>query len=165
MDVDELFAKHQPALLRYLTRYSGDPDIAADAAQEAYLRLLESPPTRGNNVRAWLFTVATNVVRDGWKRERSELKFSGNPERALAADPTPDPHERAESAERAKLTRQMLEQASEREREILLMWSEGFGHSEIAEAVGTTTGTIAPTIARALKKMAKQIDQYKREDV
>lgn len=165
MNADELFYKHQPALLRYLTRFSGDPDVAADAIQDAYLRLVESPPRNKDNVRAWLFTVATNVVRDGWKREDRAKRLVDTPERAPALSEPPDPHAGVEQTERALLARQMLTRVSEKERTILLMWVEGFAHKEIAEVVGTTPGTIGPTIARALKKMAKQIDRFRQEGV
>ena len=37
-DLEALFNQHHAGLLRYLTRYTGDPDEAADAVQEAYLR-------------------------------------------------------------------------------------------------------------------------------
>ena len=165
MDIDDLFAKHQAALLRYLTCYTGDPDVAADAAQDAYLRLLESPPRSADNVRAWLFTVATNVVRNGWKRQGRMARLLKVPGRAPVADQAPDPHTAVERAERARFARRMVAKLSARERTVLLMWVEGFLHREIAEAVGTTTRTIGPTIARALKKLACEIDQYLREDI
>lgn len=164
LDLGVLFAKHQETLLRYLTRFSGDPEIAADAAQEAYLRLLESPPDNTNNVRAWLFTVATNVVRDGWKRDKTASRLDDAPGRTPVGDETPDPHVAAERGERAEMARRMLAKLSERERTIVLMWLEGFKHREIADAIGTTTKTISPTIARALNKLAGDITRQKRED-
>ena len=165
MDVEELFSKHQAALLRYLTRYTGDADAAADAVQHVYLRLLESPPRDDNNLKSWLFTVATNVVRDGWRREKVEERLRDAPERARTETQAPDPHGQVERKERILIARQMLTRVSERERTVLLMWVEGFAHQEIAEAVGTTVGTIGPTIARALKKMSKHIDEFLQEDV
>jgi RNA polymerase sigma-70 factor (ECF subfamily) len=59
----ELFGVHFPRLYRYLDRLSGDPDLAADVAQEAFVRLyrrgsLPDAPT------AWLITVAMNLVRN-----------------------------------------------------------------------------------------------------
>jgi len=165
VDVDVLFEKHQISLLRYLTRYTGDPDTAADYAQDAYLRLLESPPKHDNNLRAWLFTVATNLVRDGWKRQSRADRLRDLPERAPIADQGPDPQTAAESSERVAIARSMLAKLSDRERTILLMWVEGFMHREIAESVGTTTKTIGPTIARALKKLEGDIECFMREDL
>ena len=165
MNADELFNKHQPALLRYLTRYTGDPEVAADATQHAYLKLVESPPREKDNLRAWLFTVATNVVHDGWRHDRQTQRLLQSAESVLEPQGPPDPQASAEHAERLELARKMLTRVSDKERTILLMWIEGFAHKEIAEVVGTTTATIGPTIARALKKMSKQIDEFLREDV
>ena len=97
MEVDELFSKHQAGLLRYLTRYAGDPDVAADAAQDVYLRFMKSPPRNNDNVRAWLFTVATNVVRDGWKRDGRAERLLDTPELAPTATPALDPQAGLES--------------------------------------------------------------------
>ena len=163
MDPGALFAKHQAALLRYLTRLCSDADAAADAAQDAYLRLLESPPTDTGNVRAWLFTVATNAVRDGWKRDKSRQKHA-SPGRMPLGDPQLDPHSAVEHRERAAAVRHMLDKLSEREKTMVLMWLEGFKHSEIGETLGTTTKTVSPTIARALNKISGDIERYMREN-
>ncbi len=154
MDVDALFERHHPALVRYLTRYTGDPDEAADAAQEAYLRLVERPPERQQNVRAWLFTVATNVVRDNWKKRREVALSLEAAERATVEQPAPDPHAAVEREERRHAVRQILAKLSAKERTILLMREEGFTHREIAEAVGTTPKSIGTMIARALGKLS-----------
>ena len=64
VDLNALYREHNEALTRYLMRLTGDWDSASDAAQEAYSRLLSQPPPRDDNLRAWLYTVATNVVRE-----------------------------------------------------------------------------------------------------
>ena len=72
MDASQLFEAHHAELVRYLVRLTGDGDRAADAAQEAFARLVANPP-RDEKPRAWLFTVATNVVRamaNSGKRQR-----------------------------------------------------------------------------------------------
>jgi DNA-directed RNA polymerase specialized sigma24 family protein len=58
----ELFRNHPDALYRYLVRLSGDPDFAADAAQEAFVRLLDRAPV-GPAERAWLFKVGNSLLR------------------------------------------------------------------------------------------------------
>ena len=161
MDVEALFEEHQPALLRYLTRYTGDSEEAADAAQEAYLRLVERPPHRSENVRAWLFTVATNVVRDGWKRQRTAESVLGFPGRLPAVHTVPGPEAAYERVERRRMVRRMLQKLSDKERTMLLMWDEGFSHREIADAVGTTRNSVGPTIARALGRLSRDIRRLK----
>ena len=157
VDVDALFAEHNAALIRYLTRLTGDPEQAQDAAQESYLRLLTRPPANSGNVRAWLFTVATNVVRDHWKKQSSIRELADASPQALSFDPQQDPHEQLERAERRQIVRRMLARLSEKERTVLLMREEGFLHREIAETIGTTTKSVGTMIARALQKLASEL--------
>lgn len=162
-ELEVLFAEQQAALLRYLTRLTDDPELAADAAQDAYLRLLESPPRDTNNVRAWLFTVATNIVRDSWKKVKTARRIKEAPQLVPNGGEDPDPLTIVERTERAEIARRLLAKLSDRERTVVLMWLEGFKHREIAETVGTTTKTVSPTIARALNKLARDIERYQRE--
>jgi len=154
MDVATFFAEHHRALYRYLARFCGDPDLAADAAQEAFVRLIERPP-RGGVQRAWLYTVATNVVLDaGRRRARQERLLAAVPDRAPHGDAGPDAHASLEAAERVGTVRRALATLGDRDRQVLLMREEGFSHREIAEAVGTTTGSVGTMIARALDRLA-----------
>ncbi len=159
VDIQALYAAHHASLLRYLTRLTGDADHAADAAQESYLRLVRRPPERTDNLKAWLFTVATNVVRDDWKKRRHALALAGTPSRAPQGDPPPSPHEQLERNEQRRLVREMLRALPNRDRTVLLMREEGFSHKEIADAVGTTTGSVGTMIARALRKLANELAQ------
>ena len=82
---------HGQSLLRYVLRLTrGDMPFAEDVVQESLLRLWRKPevlqqPT--DNVRAWLFTVARNLVIDDRRSARytRELQTEYLPER-----PSPD---------------------------------------------------------------------------
>ena len=158
VDLNTLYLEHNDALNRYLLRLTGDRDSAADAAQEAYSRLLSQPPARDDNLRAWLFTVATNVVRDGWKKQQTALRLVGNQAATPTANSAPDPHELVERKERQAVVRKVLDRLSIRDRTVLLMREEGFSHKEIAVAVDTTTKSVGTMIARALRKFASELD-------
>lgn len=154
MDAAHLFEEHHAGLYRYLVRLTGDADLAQDAVQETFSRLLARPP-RDEHPRAWLFTVATNVVRT-WSNERKRRRslLQRKPQHAPHADPPADPAEAAHAAEMCRAVRHALSQLSDRERTVLLMREEGFAHREIALAVGTTTGSVGTMVARALDKLA-----------
>jgi RNA polymerase sigma factor (sigma-70 family) len=149
-----LFEEHHGSLHRYLTRLCGDADVAADAAQEVFVRLIERPPADGVQ-RAWLFKVGTNVVLEANRtRTRHARLLNGAASRAPMADPEPGAHERVESTDRHRAVRAALDALSAKERTALLMREEGFTHREIAETVGTTTGSVGTLLARALDKLA-----------
>ena len=157
INVTQLFQQHYDGLYRYLVRLTGDADTAADAAQEAFVRLVERPP-QNRHLRAWLYAVATNVVRDSARaRSRWATLLSASPDRAPLGDLGPAPDAAAEASERQKVVRAALERLSWKERTVLLMREEGFAHHEIATAVGTTTGSVGTMLARALNKLAAEL--------
>jgi RNA polymerase sigma factor (sigma-70 family) len=154
IDAAALFDRHHASLFRYLVRLTGDVDLAHDAAQEAFTRLVTNPP-RNEQPRAWLFTVATNIVRawsNAQRRRRTLLSAAGA--RAPVADPLPDPEQSLLSDQRRSAVRAALQALSEKERTLLLMREEGFTHRDIAAAIGTSTGSVGTMIARALDRLA-----------
>lgn len=161
MDVREVFEEHYDPLFRYLSRLTGDPDAAADAAQEAFVRLVEKSPA-DEQVRAWLFRVATNVVRDEMRVRQRRLELLREaPGRVPVADQPVAPDEALELQERRARVRSALNALSAKEQTILLMREEGFSHQEIAEAVETTTRSVGSMIARALQKLSVELTQQR----
>ncbi len=151
VDFEAVFARLYPSLFRYLNRMTGDADVAADIAQEAFVRLLRQPIPDAD-ARRWLFTVATNLVRD-WarsaERQRRLLQESyGGPTRLAPPD------EAVERAERIQAVRAALAKLAPRDREILLMREEGFRYAEIAEVVGVAPSSVGTLLARALRRFS-----------
>src|SRR4051794_19056948 len=69
--------RHKDAVVSYLTRLSGDRDRAEDLAQDTFLRLFRaaSDYTEQGYLRAYLFRIATNLVRSGERRERRRRRL------------------------------------------------------------------------------------------
>ena len=146
----ELYERLQPSLLRYLERLTADSDVAQDVSQEAFMRLLRRTDLTGDDARLWIFTVATNLVRDhGRTVTRRQRLLSGRP---VLPNSTPTPDVETERAEEVARVRAALNQLPERDRQLLLMREEGFRYQEMAEAVGVAPGSVGTLIARALKK-------------
>jgi RNA polymerase sigma factor (sigma-70 family) len=161
VDFDAVFEKLYPSLFRYLHRLTGDQDVAEDITQEAFVRLLRQPLPDAE-VRPWVFTVATNLVRDrARKNERRHRLLTGAPN-LVTRPPLPD--EEAERAERVALVRRVLERLPERDRQLLLMREEGFKYDEIAETIGVATASVGTLIARALKKFAAELAEQEVTD-
>jgi RNA polymerase sigma factor (sigma-70 family) len=155
--IEHLFERHHDEIYRYVFRLTGDADLAADIAQETFIRWVEREP-EGSEPRAWLFKVATNLCRDHARvnsRRLVLLRESG--EDGTIGDAPASPAESLEQRERGTAVRAVLEALPEKERTILLMQQEGFSHREIADAVGTTTGSIGTMLARALKRFSSEV--------
>ena len=159
MDFEAAFNSHQESLFRYVNRLVGDADLASDVVQESFVRLL-SHPLPDDEVRRWLFTVATNLVRDDARmRTRRQRLLTERYERSdLAGDPVDVPDEVAIRSERIAAARAALERLSPRDRQMLLMREEGFRYSEIAEVIDVAPGSVGTLLARALRRFADAVD-------
>jgi RNA polymerase sigma-70 factor (ECF subfamily) len=88
--IQRLWDQHAAVLWRFAWRLTGDQDRAADVVQETLLRAWQQPQvaTNGQSTRAWLFTIARNMIADGWgppePTERGALNGALN--RALVGD-------------------------------------------------------------------------------
>lgn len=69
----------------YLQRLVGDAHVAEDLAQEVFLQVHRALPTYdpARDPRPWLFTIATNKLRDHW---RSRAAQTGRAEVSLEAE-------------------------------------------------------------------------------
>lgn len=152
-DFDALYARLHAPLLRYVERLVGDRDAAEDLVQEAFVRLLRRPDLDGEDARLWIFTVATNLVRDRGRAatRRQRLLAAGTVEQPSINLPDED----LERAERIRTVRTALDALPERDRLMLLMREEGFRYSEIAEALNVSASSVGTLIARALKRFTE----------
>lgn len=157
MDFDRVFREVYPRLFRYLNRLTGSPETADDVAQESFVRLLENSLPEAD-AGPWLFTVATNLVRDHARAAKRKERLNLHPR--LERSPAPLPDEHAAHAEAVESVRRALEAVPERDRMMLLMRAEGFRYAEIAEIVGVATGSVGTLLARASRRFA---DVYQKE--
>jgi RNA polymerase sigma-70 factor, ECF subfamily len=158
--VATLFEKNFPRLFRYLDRLSGEPELAADLAQEAFVKLYG----RGSlpeQPEAWLVTVALNLFRNvkSTRARRHRLLTIARAESAHS-DPPPLPTQSAEAMELRSRVRSAIEQLSERDRRLLLLRAEGYSYRDIAMALELNEASIGTLLSRAKRAFS---DVYKDE--
>ena len=76
--VHALYEEHAPAVWRYALRLTGDRARAEDIVQEVLLRAWKHPNVLDqseSSARAWLFTVARNLVFDEHRSARSQREI------------------------------------------------------------------------------------------
>jgi len=137
-------------LLGYLIRACGERDLAEDLWQESYCRFLtsEAPEMDDRQSRSYLFQIATNLLRDRWRRPREESPAEGVPEAASHEPPL----------DGRLAMRQAFQRLKPRERQLLwLAYVEGSNHKEIAECTGLRAGSIRLLLLRARRKLAELI--------
>jgi RNA polymerase sigma factor (sigma-70 family) len=155
-----LFGREFPRLFRYLDRLTGEPELAADLAQEALVRLYR----RGalpDSPRAWLVAAAMNLLRNVRSTRSRRLRLL-TPERAghAHADPEPSPGEgRGAEVERRRV-RAALDALPERERWLLLLHAEGYRYREIAEALELNEASVGTLLARAKRAFRERFEEH-----
>ncbi|MGA3160050.1 MAG: sigma-70 family RNA polymerase sigma factor [Terracidiphilus sp.] len=134
-------------LWAYLARVSGDGTLADDLMQESFVRFLcASRPEEGEVAgRRYLFRIATNLLRDHWRRRRP-VSIEEISEELFAVSP---------SYSSADLLSPALARMRPRERQLLwLAHAEGYTHREIAEITGLAAASIRLLLFRARGKIA-----------
>jgi RNA polymerase sigma factor (sigma-70 family) len=142
-----LFETEFPRLYRYLDRMSGDPDLAADLAQESFIRLYRRG-SMPDHPSPWLVTVALNLFRNTrtMSARRGRLLTLVRAEATLS-DPPPVPGQSVSTeSERVRIA---LAQLPQRERELLLLRSEGYSYRELARVLSLHEPSIGTLLLRA----------------
>lgn len=149
MDQDSfrsLYERTARPLWVYLSRKTGDSQLADDLLQETYYRFLrthvrfESDSHRKN----YLFRIATNLANDTFRAGRDEQL----PEN-YDAGTAPHNHQNKADVNRA------MARLKPRERDALwLAYAEGLSHKEIAEALGVKATSMKILLFRARQKFA-----------
>jgi RNA polymerase sigma-70 factor, ECF subfamily len=156
-DWGEIYRTTFPDLVRYLHRKVWDADRARDLAQEAFARALESTGAGEGpvNPRAWVFRIAANLAHDEARsamRRRRHLVLLKND---AASAERPDPLAGMERQAREDAARAALDQLTERDREVLLLWDAGMSYTEIAAQTELSVGAIGTTLARARRRLVE----------
>ncbi len=141
-------------LVRFLHRKVWDADRAHDLAQETFSRALRETPV---NPRAWLFRVARNLATDearsAMRQKRHLVLVKTDTE--VRQEAAPDPEEDFDRRERLATVRRALEQLTDRDRDVLLLWDAGLNYEEIAADVGLSPRAIGTTLARARRRLVE----------
>lgn len=152
----ETYFQHKPELLRFLSKRLGSSSLAADLAQDLYLKLrttTDLPPVR--DARAYLFSMAAHLATDHVRVDSRRAAIRQDADGVVwqrADDLTPERH----ALGRAELA--YLEDAvarlHPRVRQVFyLSRFEGKSQAEIAEAVGVGLTTVHKDLKAAMAAM------------
>ncbi|MCG3180241.1 MAG: ECF RNA polymerase sigma factor SigW [Phycisphaerae bacterium] len=163
---ERLIGLYSPRLYGYLLRLVGRPDDAEELLQEVFLRLVRSIGSyrHDGQLTAYLFRIATNVVRDRHRRKKVRPHQVAESEAAeddaglalgdQVAGDEPAPDASLGLRERADALNQALGRLPEEQRQVILLrhFSElPFG--EIAQLMDCPVGTVLARAHRGLKRL------------
>ena len=146
-------------LWAYLARVSADPALADDLMQESFVRFLcaeRAMQIEDGEVasRRYLFRIATNLLRDYWRKPRAS-SIEDIPEELFAAKLG------GAGTDAVAMLAPAMRQMKPRERQLLwLAHAEGYSHREIAEITGLGSASIRLLLFRARRKIARLLTEF-----
>ena len=142
----ELFRSTYPKLAGWVRRLVDDDDTAHEIASEAFVRLL-SRWTRVDAPQSYLYMIATNLIRDHWRKTERERRAIRNVTAGSSADPVAYPVQDVD-------VRNLIASLPARLRDpFLLHYYAGFGIREVAALLHRPEGTIKADLFAARAKL------------
>jgi len=166
--LNALMDRHGERLFHYLLRQLNNESDAADLAQETFVRVYQNR-TRfdpAHKFSTWLYTIATNLLRDRfrWRQRHPQVSLDAEREEAGAIlDTLPDtaatPAEQIVTEERAVEVRKAIESLPDDLRSPLLLSEyEGLSHAEIGAVLSCSTKAVETRLYRARNHLRKRLD-------
>jgi RNA polymerase sigma factor (sigma-70 family) len=153
---EETVLPHLDAAFNYARWLTKNEAEAEDVVQDACVRAMRFfSSLRGDDARAWLFTIVRNAWYSRLSRKVSVPDGAGlNDAERQAPDGALDPEERLLQQHTVALVRAALEELPVDYREVILLREiEGLSYKEIAAVVGVPIGTVMSRLARARERL------------
>jgi RNA polymerase sigma-70 factor, ECF subfamily len=149
-----LYDEHAGALWRYAVRLTGDAARAEDVVQETLMRAWQHPKViedTERSARAWLFTVARNMIID----ERRSARFR-NVVGSLDDSSTPEqsaPDEVDSALDRLLIADAMAQMTAEHRAVVERSYYRGWSTAQIAADLDIAEGTVKSRLHYALRAL------------
>ncbi len=156
----ELHDEHAAALWRYALRLTGDHARAEDVVQETLLRAWRHPEVTDDaerSARAWLFTVARNMIIDERRSARFRNESSTADVEAIADRAGPD---EVDTALDKLLLSTALSQLSDDHRAVVLRaYYQGWSVAQTAADLQIAEGTVKSRLHYAVRALRLSLQE------
>jgi len=144
--VEELFKGVYPKLAGWVRRLVDDDDTAHEIASEAFVRLL-ARWTRVDSPQSYLYMIATNLIRDHWRKTERERRAIRSVTAGAALEEVAYPVQDVD-------VRNLIASLPPRLRDpFLLHYYGGFGIREVAALLRRPEGTIKADLFAARSRL------------
>ncbi len=155
-EFDLVFADHYQRLVRALTVVAGDPETAADAVQEAFVKahLRWRRISRYDDPVGWIRRVAINQLRDDHRRAGSKRRAIAR--LAVRSETT------TEAPEIDEFDRLLSELPQQQRATTALYYVDGLTINEIATSLDLAEGTVKSHLHDARRKLRPVLEREQR---
>tara|TARA_B100000686_G_scaffold132462_1_gene139430 strand:+ start:20687 stop:21331 length:645 start_codon:yes stop_codon:yes gene_type:complete len=150
-DFDSFYAENRDQIARALSLSLRNPDLGAEAADEAFVRACQRWPEVATftNPQGWVYRVGMNWARSWLRRTRREReKRPLIVKEEMTEDPIVD----------VDLERAIATLTPGHRTVVVARFFMGWSIKETAEALGLRAGTVKSRLSRALKQLAGELE-------
>jgi RNA polymerase sigma-70 factor, ECF subfamily len=166
-----LVLHYQDSVFNTALRILGDDDLAADAAQDAFISAFKSITSfRGGSFKAWLMRTVTNACYDELRRKKRRPTTPLEPDTEdgdemdspkWLADPNMTPDQKAEADEVEHAIQHCLDNLPLEFKTVVVMADiQGLDYTEVAAAIRAPLGTIKSRLARARLRLRECLQGF-----
>ncbi|OGO15776.1 MAG: hypothetical protein A2Z14_00460 [Chloroflexi bacterium RBG_16_48_8] len=171
---NRLVLAYQSLVFNVAYRIMGEPDLSADATQEAFISAFRNLKSfRGGSFRSWLMRIVTNACYDELRRQKrrpstsleeltefSEGSDSQEPDTFGTHETSPE-----SAAEKSELTAAIQDcinrLSSEFKIVVVLVDVQGYDYQEVSDVIDRPIGTVKSRLARARVKLRDCLQRYR----
>jgi RNA polymerase sigma-70 factor (ECF subfamily) len=159
---NQLVMAYQGTAYNVAYRVIGQPEAAADACQEAFIKAYQAiKQYRGGSFKSWLLRIVTNTCYDqlrykGRRPATSLDDIADNPDEhnSKLINGAERPEEQVLRGELGDLLQTGISQLPEDQRVVLVLSDvEGFSYQEIADVIGQPVGTVKSRLSRGRQRL------------
>jgi RNA polymerase sigma-70 factor (ECF subfamily) len=160
---DGVVSAHHEEILRYLRRAIGAGGDAEDLSQETFLRAYRAYATlpKDANVRAWLFAIATNLVKNHFRSETRRRRAYGEAEIGVQAATSTNQETELLSREAGGLVEGIVQRLPLKQRLAFMQRKiHGLDYGVIGGNLGCSAESARAHVFQALRKIRQGLDGY-----
>jgi RNA polymerase sigma-70 factor (ECF subfamily) len=162
---DELVRAHHRAVFSYARRVLGDDDRAGEVAQDTFVRAWryrDSCDPASGTVRAWLFAIAANRVRDARKARGEQPAGDDLPEVAAGGEAGLDAF--ARGAMRDEVSRAVDALPPDQREVVALKYLSDLSYEDVARILGVSVSAAKMRALRARDALARALARLMASD-
>jgi RNA polymerase sigma factor (sigma-70 family) len=157
MSFEEVYKKYYNELRLFGRRLDISAESRDDLLQETFMKyyLELRTGTVFGNPRAWLYKVFLNLFRNYLGSARNNIVHAEMTTQTEA--PAHSVHDDYTVREKQQIVLDAMEGLTDGEKEILLLYHQGFSYNEIAGITGINPGSMGKTLSRTIIKLRNSL--------
>lgn len=157
---EQLVIKYQKPVINAAFRYTGNPSVAEDLAQEAFIRVYRAAPGYQPDARftTWLFTIVRNICSNYRTREGSRDQDMQPEEDWRLPSDQRDPEQAAIRRQmRMKIRKAIAELPESLRLPLILSHYQQMGYGEVAKVLDLSLAAVKVRIHRARLMLGEKL--------